>query len=190
LRLARRPEPLPLAARVAEPAALGVDLEAGRPPSGLPPPLGGRAPRQASPTGQAEVVTLAKASRLRGMARISLDTANRGLLARLAAWYSRRRLGKVVEPLVAWSRHPGVLLVVSRLEMGVQRRWRRLDATLQALAVMETLGSSAALGASTTATGSSIVAAGSRGSWRRFRAGAKATPSPTSSEWFWSTPRR
>jgi alkylhydroperoxidase family enzyme len=70
------------------------------------------------------------------MARIPLDTANRGLLSRLAARFSRRRLGKVADPLAAWSHHTGVLLVTSRLEMGVQRRWRRLNPTLQALAVM------------------------------------------------------
>ncbi len=70
------------------------------------------------------------------MARIPLDTATRSLPARLAAWYSRRRLGRVAEPLSAWSHHTGVLFVLSRLELGVQRRWRRLDPTLQALAVM------------------------------------------------------
>src|SRR5438067_4276324 len=75
------------------------------------------------------------------MARIPLDTANKSLPARLAAWYSRRRLGREVEPIAAWSHHTGVLLVLSRLEMRVQRRWRRLDPTLQALAVMATAAS-------------------------------------------------
>jgi alkylhydroperoxidase family enzyme len=70
------------------------------------------------------------------MARIPLDTTNRGLLARLAAWYSRRQLGRVAEPLAAWAHHGGVLLALTRLEMRVQRRWRRLDPTLQALAVL------------------------------------------------------
>ena len=69
------------------------------------------------------------------MARIPLDTKTLSLPARLASWFSRRRLGKVADPLAAWSHHTGVLLTLLRLEMRVQR-WRRLDAGLQALAVM------------------------------------------------------
>lgn len=68
------------------------------------------------------------------MARIPLDTTT-SFPARLAAWFSRRRLGRVADPLAAWSHHTGVLLTLLRLEMRVQR-WRRLDAGLQALAVM------------------------------------------------------
>jgi AhpD family alkylhydroperoxidase len=41
----------------------------------------------------------------------------------------------VAEPVAAWSHHTGVLLTLLRLELRVQR-WRRLDAGLQALAVM------------------------------------------------------
>jgi alkylhydroperoxidase family enzyme len=70
------------------------------------------------------------------MARIPLDTTTSGLPARLAAWYSRRRLGRVADPLAAWAHHTGVMLTLIRLEMRVARRWRRLDPTLQALAVM------------------------------------------------------
>jgi alkylhydroperoxidase family enzyme len=69
------------------------------------------------------------------MARIPLDTTTASLPARLASWFSRRRLGRVADPLAAWSHHTGVLLTLVRLEMRVQR-WRRLDANLQALAVM------------------------------------------------------
>jgi alkylhydroperoxidase family enzyme len=71
------------------------------------------------------------------MARIPLDTTTLSLQARLASWFSRRRLGRVADPLAAWSHHSGVLLTLLRLEMRVQR-WRRLDAGLQALAVMAT----------------------------------------------------
>ena len=70
------------------------------------------------------------------MARIPLDTEHSGLLARLISWYSRRKLGTFAQPLAAVAHHPGVLLVGARLEMGVSRRWRRLDPTLQCLAVM------------------------------------------------------
>jgi alkylhydroperoxidase family enzyme len=69
------------------------------------------------------------------MARIPLDTTTMSLAARLASWFSRRRLGRVADPLAAWSHHTGVLLTLLRLEMRVQR-WRRLDSGLQALAVM------------------------------------------------------
>jgi alkylhydroperoxidase family enzyme len=68
------------------------------------------------------------------MARIPLDT-NVSIPARLAAWFSRRRLGRVADPLAAWSHHTGVMLTLLRLELRVQR-WRRLDAGLQALTVM------------------------------------------------------
>ena len=69
------------------------------------------------------------------MARIPLDTTTTSLTARVAAWFSRRRLGRVADPLAAWSHHTGVLLTLLRLELRVQR-WRRLDSGLQALAVM------------------------------------------------------
>jgi len=69
------------------------------------------------------------------MARIPLDTTTSSVPARLAAWFSRRRLGRVADPLAAWAHHTGVMLALLRLEMRVQR-WRRLDPTLQALAVM------------------------------------------------------
>jgi alkylhydroperoxidase family enzyme len=68
------------------------------------------------------------------MARIPLDTTTSSVPARLAAWFSRRRLGRVADPLAAWAHHTGVMLALLRLEMRVQR-WRRLDRTLQALAV-------------------------------------------------------
>ena len=70
------------------------------------------------------------------MARIPLDTAKTSLMARLAARFTRRRLGREVDPVSAWSHHTGVLLTLLRLETRVERRWRRVDPTLRALAVM------------------------------------------------------
>ncbi|MDR0360957.1 MAG: carboxymuconolactone decarboxylase family protein [bacterium] len=70
------------------------------------------------------------------MARVPLDTAPKGLIARAAAWYSRRRYGTMIAPLQALSHHPGVLWAEARLELSVARRWRKLDPTLQCLAVM------------------------------------------------------
>ncbi len=78
------------------------------------------------------------------MARIPLATSDEGLLARLAAWYSNRKYGKVVEPLGAMSHHRGVLATISVMELGVQR-WHRLDPTLQCLAQ---IGAASAIGCS------------------------------------------
>ncbi len=69
------------------------------------------------------------------MARIPLSTSENGLLARFAAWYSKRQYGKLIEPLGAMSHHRAVLATISLMELGVQR-WRRLDPTLQCLALM------------------------------------------------------
>lgn len=78
------------------------------------------------------------------MARIPLDMAANGLVARLAAWYSKRRFGVVVEPLAAASHHRGFLVGWSIFELGAGR-WRKLDPTLQCLAVY---APSAAIGCS------------------------------------------
>jgi alkylhydroperoxidase family enzyme len=69
------------------------------------------------------------------MARIPLDTSTKSVAARLVAWYSRRRLGRVADPAAAWSHHRAVLLALIRLELRVQRGWHRLEPTLQAVAV-------------------------------------------------------
>ena len=67
-------------------------------------------------------------------ARISL-TPRRTLIYRLAEWYSRRSYGVVAEPLAAMGHHPRVLLTDARFETSLAR-WKRLDPTLKALAVM------------------------------------------------------
>jgi alkylhydroperoxidase family enzyme len=67
-------------------------------------------------------------------ARISL-TPRRTLVYRLAEWYSRRSYGVVAEPLAAMGHHPRVLLTDARFETSLAR-WKRLDPTLKALAVM------------------------------------------------------
>lgn len=69
------------------------------------------------------------------MARLPLDTGDKGRFVRFATWYSKRKYGKVLDPLAAASPHPGVLIAGGMLELGVQRWWRRLDPTLQALAL-------------------------------------------------------
>jgi alkylhydroperoxidase family enzyme len=69
------------------------------------------------------------------MARIPLDTSTKSVPARLVAWYTRRRLGRVPDPAAAWSHHRSVLLALTRLELRVERGWRRLEPALQAVAV-------------------------------------------------------
>jgi alkylhydroperoxidase family enzyme len=67
-------------------------------------------------------------------ARLPLDPP-RTLLYRLAEWYSRRTYGVVAEPLAAMGHHPRVLMTDARFETSLAR-WKRLDPTLKALAVM------------------------------------------------------
>lgn len=74
------------------------------------------------------------------MARIPLDIERRGVLGRLAGSYSRKRYGKVVEPVAAAAHHRGVLLAYGGFETAVERTWTKLDPTLQILAVLGTAG--------------------------------------------------
>lgn len=68
------------------------------------------------------------------MARISLTPA-RTLSVRLAEWYSRRKYGKVPDPIRAVGHHPRVLRDGARFEMRVEK-WHALDPVLQQLALM------------------------------------------------------
>lgn len=70
----------------------------------------------------------------RSRARIPLDPP-RGLTARLAAWYSRRRFGQVMEPALALANHPRALLANLANEALLQR-CRSLDPGLSALATL------------------------------------------------------
>jgi len=63
-----------------------------------------------------------------------LDTADR-LVAKVALRYSRRRFGRVVEPVAAAAHHSGVLLAMGALETVAERGWRRLDPSLRWLAI-------------------------------------------------------
>src|ERR1700712_2598689 len=68
------------------------------------------------------------------MSRIPLDPP-RSLVYGLAEWYSRRVYGVVADPLAAMGHNPRVLVTDARFETSVAR-WKRLDPTLKALAVM------------------------------------------------------
>jgi alkylhydroperoxidase family enzyme len=74
------------------------------------------------------------------MAHVELiDKANR-LIPRLALRYSRRRFGRVVEPVAAAAHHSGVLLAMGALETAAERGWRRLDHHLRWLAIQASAG--------------------------------------------------
>ncbi|EST37823.1 hypothetical protein N566_10880 [Streptomycetaceae bacterium MP113-05] len=68
------------------------------------------------------------------MARISLNPP-RTLTVRIAQWYSRRKYGKVLDPVSALGHHPRVLLDGGRFEQRLAG-WNELEAGLKHLAVM------------------------------------------------------
>jgi alkylhydroperoxidase family enzyme len=68
------------------------------------------------------------------MARISLNPP-RTLTVRIAEWYSRRRFGKVLDPVRALGHHPRALLDGGRYEQRIEK-WKELDGGLKHLAVM------------------------------------------------------
>ncbi|NLU74748.1 carboxymuconolactone decarboxylase family protein [Streptomyces sp. HNM0575] len=70
------------------------------------------------------------------MARISLDPPRSAML-RIAAWYSRRKYGKVMDPLRAAGHNPKVLGAVSLYESRVAK-WRALDPGLKHIAELVT----------------------------------------------------
>ena len=69
------------------------------------------------------------------MAHVPLHDHPKGLVPRLAARYTKRRFGQMVEPTAAASHHAGVLVAMGSLETAVQFGWKKLDPTLRWLAV-------------------------------------------------------
>ncbi|MFC4497281.1 carboxymuconolactone decarboxylase family protein [Streptomyces ovatisporus] len=68
------------------------------------------------------------------MARISLDPP-RTVFLRLAEWYSRRKYGRVLDPLLAMGHNPRVLRAGAIYEQSIAK-WRALDPGLKHLAEM------------------------------------------------------
>ena len=68
------------------------------------------------------------------MARVAVEHRPTPTL-RAMSWYSRRRTGKVADPMLVLYNNKRVMRSTMRFEMGVQR-WHALDPTLQALATM------------------------------------------------------
>lgn len=74
------------------------------------------------------------------MAHVSLVDRPEGLIPRIAAWYSRRRFGRAVEPVQAASHHSGVLVAAGLVETAAEKGWNKLDRHLALLAVQASSG--------------------------------------------------
>ena len=74
------------------------------------------------------------------MAHVTLIDRPAGLIAKLAARYSRHRFGQAVEPVMAASHHGGVLVALGAVETAAERGWKRLDPRLRWLAIQASAG--------------------------------------------------
>jgi alkylhydroperoxidase family enzyme len=74
------------------------------------------------------------------MAHVTLIDRPAGLIAKLAAHYSRHRFGQTVEPVMAASHHGGVLVALGAVETAAERGWKRLDPHLRWLAIQASAG--------------------------------------------------
>jgi alkylhydroperoxidase family enzyme len=74
------------------------------------------------------------------MANVTLIDRPSGVVARMAARYSRRRFGQDVEPVMAGSHHAGVLVAMGAIETAAQRSWTKLDRRLRWLAIQASAG--------------------------------------------------
>jgi len=72
------------------------------------------------------------------MAHVPLQEQPKGLVARIATAYTKRRFGQMVEPTAAASHNAGVLIAMGSLETAVQFGWKKLDPTLRWLALQAT----------------------------------------------------
>lgn len=69
------------------------------------------------------------------MAYITLAERPQGLLSRFGFWYSRRRVGTVMDPIRAAAGHAGVLLAMGAIEWAAEWSWKRLDPRLRMVAL-------------------------------------------------------
>jgi alkylhydroperoxidase family enzyme len=74
------------------------------------------------------------------MAHVTLIEQPHGVVAKIAARYSRHRFGRAVEPVMAASHHAGVLIAMGALETAAERGWKRLDPRLRWLAIQAAAG--------------------------------------------------
>ena len=74
------------------------------------------------------------------MAHVHLVEKADRLIPRIALRYSRRRFGRVVEPVAAAAHHAGVLVSWGLLETMAERGWRHLDPHIRWLAIQASAG--------------------------------------------------
>jgi alkylhydroperoxidase family enzyme len=74
------------------------------------------------------------------MATVELMERPRGLIRRMAWWYSKRVFGAVPEPTRAAAIHKGVTISWGAVEMTSSKTWRRLDPHLRWLALQNAAG--------------------------------------------------
>jgi hypothetical protein len=71
------------------------------------------------------------------MARIEgVREDDTGLFARIAYWFSRRRMGRVVEPLTVLAHHGPMLAGAGAFELALEQA-RRVDGRLKSLASLK-----------------------------------------------------
>jgi len=75
------------------------------------------------------------------MANVTLLEQPKGFLQRMAFSYSKKRFGKVVDPVRASGNHNGLLIASGLLETAVDKGWKKLDPHLRWLAIQATAGS-------------------------------------------------
>lgn len=72
------------------------------------------------------------------MSRIKGAEAKRAdLVVRFAYWFTRRKFGRVMQPVRVTAHHPRLLRAVGSMEMG-QEAARKVDASLKMLAQVKT----------------------------------------------------
>jgi alkylhydroperoxidase family enzyme len=71
---------------------------------------------------------------------VPLIDSPRGLVRRYAWRFSRRRFGRVVDPVRAVAHHGGVLIAGGALELAVDKGWTKLDPHLRWLAIQAASG--------------------------------------------------
>ncbi len=86
------------------------------------------------------LTTRPPSERWHDMAHVPLVDEPRGIIARLSVRYSKRRFGRMIEPMAAAAHHSGVLVAVGALETTAQMGMKKLDPTLRWLAVQAAAG--------------------------------------------------
>ena len=69
------------------------------------------------------------------MAYVALSDKADRMIPKIALRYSKRRFGRVVEPVAAAAHHSGVLLAMGSIETAAERGWRHLEPSLRWLVI-------------------------------------------------------